>query len=151
MVPNKKDSKVLLNALLEVLNRMKTIVKEKQLMIINAKWSELNTLSEEQQTVSSALNELLSRMTYNRAKGINRDDCDSDISEMKLRIKQLIMSYKEVESVNIKLLNDVMFATKQKVEKIYNLKPDSPTYTKEANISSKEVWREGPVMLDRFC
>ncbi len=165
MVPNKKTQFstqlsyddyharqiILLNSILNVLKRSYEIVTHKQSLILEARWDELYEISKTQQEVGVAFNGILQELNaFEQANVAYKERVDANVSSLKHMIKSLIMNYKEIESINIKLLNDNMYVARQKVEKVFNLKPEKPSYDRELKDQNKKIWSYGPVVLDRF-
>ncbi|MCK4796075.1 MAG: hypothetical protein KAT05_01770, partial [Spirochaetes bacterium] len=66
-----------------------------------------------------------------------------------IKLRDKIREYNEKEELNTKLLNDVLFIAKQKVEKFFNSYIKKATYSRKT-INESNLWNDNPIMLDKF-
>lgn len=135
-----------LKALLNIFEKLQVIAKNKQKIILEQNWNELYSISEEQKEINCYFD---NTMKYLEMETADIKSTDIEIKKIKKEIKEKIMSYKEIENTNLRLLNDSFFFAKQKVEKIFNKKLNGETYNKEMKMV-KDLWDNSPIILDRL-
>jgi len=135
-----------LKTLLNIFEKLQIIAKNKQKTILEQKWDELYSISEEQKSVNSYFD---TTMKYLDMEKSNLKINDSEVNKIKKEIKEKMMSYKEIENTNLRLLNDSFFFAKQKVEKVFNKKLNNETYNRDLK-TVKDLWDNSPIIFDRF-
>ncbi len=131
--------KSLLLSFATILEKLLGISVNKQNAILEQNWNEVFMLTNDQQEVAAFINEKdaeLNSLLHTVGKRP-----DEKLDKLKFRIRELIACYKETEGLNAQMLNDNMFAVKQKFEKLYNLK-NNDVYTKDMkkqNIDTKKA------------
>ncbi len=135
-----------LKVLLNIFEKLQVIAKNKQKIILEQNWNELYSISEEQKEINCYFD---NTMKYLEMETADIRSTDIEIKKIKKEIKEKIMSYKEIENTNLRLLNDSFLFAKQKVEKIFNKKLNGETYNKEMKMV-KDLWDNSPIILDRL-
>jgi hypothetical protein len=140
--------KSVLKTLLNIFNELKIISIEKKKNIMEQNWELLYMNSGEHQKINQHFDELMKSISQN-SDFKAEISVDPELRELKKQIRQKLMEYKEIESLNFKMLKDNLFVTKQKLEKIFNQKPIKDTYTKELK-KEEEIWNNSPVIFNRL-
>ncbi len=136
-----------IKALLNIFEKLDILAESKQKSILEQKWDELYSITEEQKEVNNYFD---STMKFFRIEESGMASSNSEIKKIKDQIKKRIMSYKEKENTNLKLLKDSFFFAKQKVEKIFNKKINcNDTYNKDLKMV-KDLWDNSPIIFDRL-
>ena len=121
-----------------ILEKLLEISVKKQQAILEQNWSEVFLLTNEQQDVAKFINEKDAELVQVMSMvGSQQDD---KLDDLKSRIRELIGCYKETESLNAKMMDDNMFAVKQKFEQLYNVREDN-VYTKDMKKQKSEFSR----------
>ncbi|MBP5706991.1 MAG: hypothetical protein J6W76_06870 [Spirochaetales bacterium] len=121
-----------------ILDKLLAISINKQNAILEQNWSEVFLLTNEQQDVAKFINEKDAELVQVMSMvGSQQDD---KLDDLKSRIRELIGCYKETESLNAKMMDDNMFAVKQKFEQLYNVREDN-VYTKDMKKQKSEFSR----------
>ncbi len=121
-----------------ILDKLLAISINKQNVILEQNWSEVFLLTNEQQDVAKFINEKDADLVQVMSMvGSQQDD---KLDDLKSRIRELIGCYKETESLNAKMMDDNMFAVKQKFEQLYNVREDN-VYTKDMKKQKSEFSR----------
>ncbi|OHD25868.1 MAG: hypothetical protein A2Y34_15315 [Spirochaetes bacterium GWC1_27_15] len=147
MVPNDTVSKYKTNLkiILNIFEKLKIIAEDKQKNILSQKWDEVYIISEEHQKINQDFDKIMKDFgDFKTSVAIN----DTEIKNLKSQLKERVMEYKEMENLNIKLLNDALFFAKQKVEKIFN-KKGKDTYTKDLK-KTTALWEDTAIIFDKF-
>jgi hypothetical protein len=140
----------ILSTILNTLDKMEELSRDKQKLILSKKWESLYTMSQEQQEVIFFFNQAesdLKRITANPDYSTVKNN--PDILLLKLRIKEKIFKYEEMESINRRLLKDFLYVAKQKVKEFFNQDEKETTYTSELDKKS-QLWDQKPFVLDKF-
>ena len=135
-----------LKTLLNIFVKLRLIAKNKQKIILEQKWEELYSISEEQKEANLYFDKTMKFLEIDNSQDKNNGN---ESEKIKKEIKDIMMNYKEIENTNLRLLNDSFFFAKQKVEKIFNKKLNNDTYNKDLKMV-KDLWDNSPIILDRF-
>lgn len=135
-----------LKTLLCIFEKLKAIAENKQKTILEQKWDELYSISEEQKEINSYFDKTMKFLELDKEM---LESNNKEIAKVKNEIKNIMMNYKEIENTNLRLMNDSFYFAKQKVEKIFNKKLNNETYNKELKMV-KDLWDKTPIILDRF-
>ncbi len=134
-----------------VIDKFVQISLDKQTMILESRWDRLNQLTDTQNELKSHLDNtegnLLKLLSYIEKSNLAKDE---RIINKKKRIRTAIEEYKENEKINIKMLDDYMYATKLKIETIYskNTKKNE-TYSKELR-KNCDLFNRDPLIFDKL-
>ena len=121
-----------------ILDKLMAISINKQNAILEQNWSEVFLLTNEKEDVAKFINEKDAELVQVMSMvGSQQDD---KLDDLKSRIRELIGCYKETESLNAKMMDDNMFAVKQKFEQLYNVREDN-VYTKDMKKQKSEFSR----------
>ena len=148
MAKENSDMKHLSNlkTLVNIFEKLRIIAKNKQKTILEQKWEELYSISEEQKEANLYFDKTMKFLEIDNSQDKNNGN---ESEKIKKEIKDIMMNYKEIENTNLRLLNDSFFFAKQKVEKIFNKKLNNDTYNKDLKMV-KDLWDNSPIILDRF-
>jgi len=135
-----------LKTIKNILSELFSLCKKKQESILEQDWRLLLEISERQQSINNdfdiILNKLLNFTHFNNEKEAN------EVLKIKNSIKEKINEYKELETLNKKLLKDAFYAAKQKAEKFFDSAYLDDTYTKDFK-KDVTIWGNNPIMLDK--
>ena len=149
MVPelNYTSNKVLLESLLDVVEKLTLISNEKREAIINHDYSYLYELSLEQEKISKLFESYLS--SFNNFIKENPKSDNNEIIKLKHLLKNNLIKYREIEGIVMKLLNDSLFFIRLKVEKLMPDEMKNKQYSKEKK-ESNSLRKDMPISVDRF-
>lgn len=143
MVPDqrmKQENKVQLKILLNQFVHMKNLAKEKQQCIIENDWSKLADIVHEQNTLKKDIENC-------GKNSLSAKTNDED--EMRRNIKKEINAYKEIETINVRLLKDALYLAKLKASKLFNLPLEEETYTADSALNAT-LLQNRPLVMDSF-
>lgn len=165
MVPEKDNSfseqLILYDSLLNIFQRVYLLAQEKREAIAEQMWGKLTAITTEQNELRELLSDVERKLEQfcindkkiNRNKEVNADKVIEElIREKKRLIKEKILAYKEVESVNVMLLKDSLYLAKIKASKLFQNMPfNGNTYSDQKQGHKKEkVGSAAPVIFDRM-
>lgn len=139
--------KSILVSLLCIFEKLIEITREKQTFILNQDWNNVFMLSNEQSDVINFLNKKDNELK--QFSSFLKNIEDKEINNLKQKLKEYVKEYKEIESLNVQLLNDHLFTAKQKLENLFNIKSKNDTYTREMKKVS-DLWDNNSVVLNKI-
>jgi len=109
-------------------------------------WNNVFYLANEQAEIVEFLNKKDNELK--EFYGVLKKIEDKDIINLKKKLKEMVEEYKQMEYTNSQLLNDHLFTAKQKLEKLFNIKGNNDTYTREMKKTSN-IWENSSVVLNK--
>ncbi len=154
MVPNnstKKYSLSTLKTLTNIFDELLIIADEKKENIILQNWDKIYELANKQEDINQHfdLSMLHENQNYTNLDKKDIPKKNLEILDLQIKLRDKIREYNEKEELNTKLLNDVLFIAKQKVEKFFNSYIKKATYSRKT-INESNLWNDNPIMLDKF-
>ncbi len=149
MVPdlNYTSDKILLESLLDIVEKLTLISNEKREAIINHNYSYLYELSSEQDKISKLFESNLTSFNSSIKKSPTSDN--GEIIKLKHSLKTNLIKYRENEGIVMKLLNDSLFFMRLKVEKLMPDEVKNKQYSKEKS-NNGSLRKDVPISVDRF-
>lgn len=138
--------KSILVSLLCIFEKLIELTKEKQKSILNMDWNNVFLIANEQAEIVNFLNKKDKELKefYSVLKKIE----DKDIVSIKQKLKEYVEQYKQMENTNSQLLSDHLFTAKQKLEKLFNIKINNDTYTRDMK-KINNIWENSAVVLNK--
>ena len=98
------------------------------------------------------INEIDSKLeTYSVIPDFSNYMNDSEVILFKLQIREKIDKYREVETLNAKLMRDIMNFNKEKIKALLNTDiVESNTYDNKLKNKEEKIWNDTPVVFDNF-
>lgn len=154
MVPNtaltRKTHIILLKTFSNILNHLKSTSIDKQKSILDQDWDTLASIVQKQEQLKKYIEEnqrALDELSSNDSSLVKLLQGEPECKTLTKVLQATLEEYREIEKINVKLLNDALYCAKQKVTRLFKLKPKS-TYSKSLN-KDVALWSENPVLLDR--
>lgn len=152
LTTKKNNYESILKTFNNIFDNLISISKEMQKSILTQKWENVTKLANAQEEINMHFNKALLLLEHNNIKlsELTNNEKESEMVSNKFKLRNKISTYKELENMNAKLLGDSLFVAEQKVEKYFNKKIETKTYSKEIKKES-DLWKDKPVMLNRLA
>lgn len=147
MVPDEKkmDIDSMIDTYHNVICDLIDISEKKQQFITNLQWDMLSISSEQEVYAKYTLDELEKNID-NLSKELDIKKLISD--KNKIKIRESLDKYREIESINVKLLNNSIEVAKKRVSDLLSDKGIDNTYTKELT-REINLWENRSVLVDQ--
>lgn len=139
-----------LHTIMNVFDKLSEISKTKQKCILGQKWESLRDVAKSQQEVHKFIEsaekdlEIIGKQdTENLLKN------NSELVFLRLRIRDKIEKYREQETINSRLLKDVLYVTREKVKVFLQKEDNGKTYNASLK-NDEQIWDDCPMLMDKF-
>lgn len=146
----KRTHSILLKTFLNILNHLKTTSIEKQKSILDQDWDKLSEIAQKQEQLKQYIEEnqrALDDLSSKDSQLFKAIKSEPENKALSTALQNTLNEYREIEKTNVKLLNDALYCARQKVTRLFKLKPKC-TYSKSLN-QDVALWSENPVLLDK--